>query len=57
MRPITVGRALGDLTTVDKGVERGEQVVIDGQSRLTPNARVDVKVESSAGGSVKQATK
>jgi membrane fusion protein, multidrug efflux system len=57
VRPITVGRALGDLTTVDKGVERGEQVVIDGQSRLTPNARVDVKVESSAGGSVKQATK
>jgi multidrug efflux system membrane fusion protein len=55
VRPITVGRALGDLTTVDKGVEPGEQVVIDGQSRLTPNARVDVKVESAAGGSVKQA--
>jgi membrane fusion protein, multidrug efflux system len=26
VRPITVGRALGDLTTVDKGVQVGEQV-------------------------------
>ena len=43
VRPISVGRAIGDLTTVDKGVAIGEQVVVDGQSRLTPNARVDVK--------------
>jgi multidrug efflux system membrane fusion protein len=43
VRPISVGRALGDLTTIDKGIAIGEQVVIDGQSRLTPNARVDVK--------------
>jgi len=44
VRQITVGRALGDLTTIAKGVQVGEQVVIDGQSRLTPNARVDVKL-------------
>jgi multidrug efflux system membrane fusion protein len=44
VRQITVGRALGDMTTIDKGVLVGEQVVIDGQSRLTPNARVDVKL-------------
>jgi multidrug efflux system membrane fusion protein len=43
VRLITVGRELGELTTVDKGVLAGEQVVIDGQSRLTPNAKVDVK--------------
>ncbi|MGH7616379.1 MAG: efflux RND transporter periplasmic adaptor subunit [Gemmatimonadaceae bacterium] len=43
VRPISVGRAIGDFTTIDKGVAIGEQVVIDGQSRLTPNARVDVK--------------
>ena len=43
VRPITVGRAVGEFTTIDKGVALGEQVVIDGQSRLTPNARVDVK--------------
>ena len=35
---------VGDLTTIDKGVKPGEQVVIDGQSRLTPNAQVDVKL-------------
>ena len=45
VRPITIGRVVGDLTTVDKGLAPGEQVVVDGQSRLTPNARVDVKAD------------
>jgi len=50
VRQVSVGRAVGDLTTVDKGLEAGEQVVVDGQSRLTPNARVDAKpVPVSAG--------
>jgi hypothetical protein len=39
------------MTTIDKGLEPGEQVVIDGQSRLTPNARVDVKATPSASAS------
>jgi multidrug efflux system membrane fusion protein len=43
VRPISVGRAVGDMTTVENGLAVGEQVVIDGQSRLTPNAKVDVK--------------
>jgi multidrug efflux system membrane fusion protein len=43
VRQVSVGRAVGDMTTVDKGLEAGEQVVVDGQSRLTPNARVDAK--------------
>jgi membrane fusion protein, multidrug efflux system len=43
VRSISVGRAVGDFTTIDKGVALGEQVVVDGASRLTPNARVDVK--------------
>jgi multidrug efflux system membrane fusion protein len=43
VRQVSVGRAVGDLTTVDKGLEAGEQVVVDGQSRLTPNARVDAR--------------
>ena len=53
VRPITVGRAVGDMTTIDKGVAIGEQVVVDGQSRLTPNARVDVKpaAKQARGGS------
>jgi multidrug efflux system membrane fusion protein len=48
LRPITVGRVLGDLTTINSGLALGEQVVVDGQSRLTPDARVDGKPTSSA---------
>jgi multidrug efflux system membrane fusion protein len=40
VRQITVGRVVGDMTTVAKGLESGEHVVSDGQSRLTPNAKV-----------------
>jgi len=43
VRQVSVGRIVGELTTIDKGLEAGEQVVVDGQSRLTPNALVDVK--------------
>lgn len=45
LRPVSVGRAVGsgEMTTIEKGLDVGEQVVVDGQSRLTPNARVDVK--------------
>ncbi|HTE45435.1 MAG TPA: efflux RND transporter periplasmic adaptor subunit [Gemmatimonadaceae bacterium] len=43
VRPVSVGRVVGELTTIDKGLQAGEQVVVDGQSRLTPNARVDAK--------------
>ncbi len=52
VRPV-IGRARasGDMTTIDKGLEPGEQVVIDGQSRLTPNARVDVKAAPSTSAS------
>ena len=41
VRPVSVGRSVGDLTTIDKGLAVGEHVVIDGQSRLTPNATVE----------------
>jgi multidrug efflux system membrane fusion protein len=53
VRPVSVGRSVGtgDMTTIDKGLEPGEQVVVDGQSRLTPNARVDVKAAPSTSAS------
>ncbi|HEX4684761.1 MAG TPA: efflux RND transporter periplasmic adaptor subunit, partial [Gemmatimonadaceae bacterium] len=57
VRPISVGRTVGEMTTIDKGINPGEQVVVDGQSRLTPNARVDVKrAPTAAGGSVQAGT-
>jgi multidrug efflux system membrane fusion protein len=48
VRSVTVGRVVGSMTTIDKGLEAGEQVVVDGQSRLTPNTRVDAKPTSTA---------
>ena len=50
VRPITPGRVVGSYTTIDKGLDFGEQVVVDGQSRLTPNAHVDLKAEKGGGG-------
>ena len=42
MRPVTVGRQVGDLTVIDKGLAGGEQVVVDGQSRLTVGSKVEI---------------
>jgi multidrug efflux system membrane fusion protein len=50
VRPISLGRAIGELTTIDEGLKPGEQVVVDGQSRLTPDAPVDVKNPGAVGG-------
>lgn len=53
-RPVKVGAAVGGSTIVEQGVQAGERVVTDGQLRLVPGARVEVrKAEagaSSAGG-------
>jgi multidrug efflux system membrane fusion protein len=48
-RPITVDRTLGAKTVVAKGIAPGEKVVTDGQLRLVPGARVQVK-NAAAGG-------
>jgi membrane fusion protein, multidrug efflux system len=55
MRPVSTGRAVGDLMVIESGLSDGERVVVDGQSRLTPGANVDVKgtpqqTASAAGG-------
>jgi membrane fusion protein, multidrug efflux system len=42
-RPVTVVRTQGPLTVVAKGLEAGERVVTDGQLRLAPGARVDIR--------------
>jgi multidrug efflux system membrane fusion protein len=47
VRQVSTGRTIGDLTTIDKGLDVGDQVVVDGQSRLTPNAKVDAKPASA----------
>jgi len=42
-RPIAAGRAIADETVIDKGVSPGETVVTDGQLRLVPGAKVEIK--------------
>ncbi len=55
VRQVSTGRAVGDLTTIDKGLEAGERVVVDGQSRLTPDAKVDAKPMTAAADTQSQA--
>ncbi len=42
-RAVVPGRALDDETIVEKGVAAGDQVVTEGQIRLVPGARVEIK--------------
>lgn len=43
MRPVVVGRTVGDDVIVTQGLTAGETVVTDGQLRLTPGARVQIR--------------
>jgi multidrug efflux system membrane fusion protein len=47
VRPISPGRVVGEFTTISDGIKPGEQVVVDGQSRLTPNAHVELKAAAT----------
>jgi multidrug efflux system membrane fusion protein len=47
-RPITVDRTIGEESVISKGLSPGEQVVTDGQLRLTPGAKVVVKTSLEA---------
>jgi multidrug efflux system membrane fusion protein len=42
MRNVATGRTVGDMTVVAQGLADGERVVVDGQSRLNPGARVAI---------------
>jgi multidrug efflux system membrane fusion protein len=42
MKKVTIGRIVGSDTVIESGVDAGDQVVTDGQLRLTPGAKVAV---------------
>jgi multidrug efflux system membrane fusion protein len=42
-RPIVVSRTIDDEAVVEKGLQPGERVVTDGQIRLVPGAKVEIK--------------
>jgi multidrug efflux system membrane fusion protein len=50
LRPVRVAWTDGDTTVIEHGVAAGEQVVTDGQLRLTPGAKVSVKTGAGAAG-------
>jgi multidrug efflux system membrane fusion protein len=46
-RPVVVDRVVDGRAVVAKGLEAGESIVVDGQLRLTPGARVTVQGEAA----------
>jgi multidrug efflux system membrane fusion protein len=47
-RPVVVERTAGSLMVIASGLREGERVVTDGQSRLTPNAKVTINTPQGA---------
>jgi len=47
-RPVVVGQEVGGQVVVEKGLKEGENVVTDGQIRLVPGARVELKAPVTA---------
>ena len=47
-RDVTVTRTVGDIAIIAKGLSPGEMVVTDGQLRLTPGAKVQIKGASNS---------
>ncbi|MBI5195511.1 MAG: efflux RND transporter periplasmic adaptor subunit [Nitrospirae bacterium] len=43
LRPVNTGITHEDMTVIEKGLAMGEQVVTDGQMRLMPGAKVEIK--------------
>ncbi len=49
MRPVKAGVTQGGETSIDEGLEAGEQVVVDGAERLREGSKVEVKERDQAG--------
>lgn len=49
IRPVTVSRNYGNEAIVQQGLKTGEKVVTDGQLRLVPGAKVQIKERAPAG--------
>jgi multidrug efflux system membrane fusion protein len=54
-RPVVAGRSVKNETVVQKGLHADEKVVTDGQLRLYPGAKVEIKTSDSATATKKKA--
>ncbi len=48
-RPVVVSRTFGEESVTESGLKAGEKVVTDGQLRLTPGAKVEIKDSKEQG--------
>src|ERR1041384_6645115 len=49
MRTVKTGTAMDTMTVIEEGLKPGEQVVTDGQLRIVPGAKVQVKAPGQGG--------
>ena len=56
LQPVTVVMALENQAVVSQGVQPGDRVVTDGQLRLFPGAKVDIRTGAGGGGTTGGAT-
>lgn len=49
IRPVSTGPVFKGVTVVEKGLQSGEQVVVDGQMRVVPGGRVEIKQPEKTG--------
>jgi multidrug efflux system membrane fusion protein len=54
-RPVVAGRTVNSETVIQKGLKADEKVVTDGQLRLYPGAKVEIKTSDSATATKKKA--
>lgn len=53
IRPVVTGPVFQEITVIEKGLQSGEQIVIDGQMRVVPGSKVENKpAEKGSAGSV-----
>ena len=49
MRPVKAGATEDDWTLVESGLQAGDRVVVDGQYRLQPGAKVEMTKDLAGG--------
>ena len=49
-RPVVSSRTVEGVAVIDKGLELGETIVVDGQAALAPGMKVEIKNPADAGG-------
>ena len=53
LRPVTIGPEVGSDTVISRGLDAGDQIVVDGQLRLFPGAKVAPTDANGKGGKAK----